>query len=122
MGEFAVYCNVRAPHRYMRFGALCLIANLNPGWGGEHVEVIGLSRGGRKVRTWMDARDLNNYRAKWCPETEGLVRRDKADCEKWAAALSRFANTPMRDMRPKEARDKSQELAQNEATPVAGAM
>jgi hypothetical protein len=105
--EFGVQCNVRAPHRFMRFGALCTIVNYNPGNGGDHVEVWGMTRGGRMTRTWIDARDLSNYRAKWIPDTG-------ADWQKWARSFEtkeaaaeqatwlqqNYGDTPMRDLRP----------------------
>ena len=65
---FGIKANIRAPHKFYRFGALCWITLQNPGGGSERIEVAGMSRGGRVVRAWVDARDLDNYRAGWLPD------------------------------------------------------
>lgn len=62
---YGVKANVKAPHRFLRFGGLCWVSLTNPGWAGAKIDVIGMSRGGRKVNTWVDARDLTNFRAGW---------------------------------------------------------
>jgi hypothetical protein len=62
---FGVKANVRAPHRFLRFGALVWLTLPNPGSGHERICVAGLSRGGRRVATYVDARDLHNYRPGW---------------------------------------------------------
>lgn len=106
--EFGIQCNVRAPHRFMRFGALCTIVNTNPGNAGEHLEVVGMSRGGKVARTWMDARDLSNYRAKWLPDREdsdlwigARCYATKEDAQARADFFqNRYGDTPMRDLRP----------------------
>jgi len=105
--EWGVQCNVRAPHRFMRFGAKCIVVDNNPGNGGEHVEVHGMSRGGRKVRTWMDARDLGNYRPIWIghrTDFNGDCARkyaSKEDAARFAAAMQKhYGDIPARDTRP----------------------
>lgn len=100
--EWGIVCSVRAPHRYMRFGAKCVVVNTNPGWAGEHLEVVGMTRGGRTTRTWIDARDLSNYRAAWIPPNkEGRIYSTKEDAAGRAAFFQeRYGDTPMRDLRP----------------------
>lgn len=107
MSEWGIQCNVRAPHRYMRFGAKCIVVNTNPGSAGEHMEVFGMTRGGRKTRTWMDARDLTNYRPVWIghrTDFNGECARKyetKEVAEEWAASFQeRYGSGPMRDTRP----------------------
>lgn len=65
---YGVKCNVRAPHRFMRFGALCWVHLTNPGGGNDRIQVVGLSRGGREVTTYIDTRDLHNFRPGWIPD------------------------------------------------------
>lgn len=104
--EFGVVCNVRAPHRYMRFGARCTIVNHNPGSAGEHMEVVGMTRGGHVTRTWMDARDLSNYRAAWVKEADdgmwvGARYGTKEEAQSRAEFYQeRYGTAPMRDLRP----------------------
>ncbi len=89
---YGVKCNIRAPHRFMRMGALCWLSLPNPGWGNERFEVTGMSRSGRMVTTWIDARDLTNFRAGWIPDNEyPALRRfpfdSKEAAQEWADAI-----------------------------------
>lgn len=95
---YGIKANIRAPHRFMRMGALCWIVNTNPGSGGENVEVVGMSRGGRTVRTWISARDLTNFRVAWAhDESNSLHESDREKLKGVAALLSaEWASKPVR--------------------------
>jgi hypothetical protein len=97
-GMYGIKCNVRAPHRFMRMGALCWVTNINPGSAGEHVEVIGLSRGGRAVSPWMDARDLDNFRVGSTLDERRFLRgRSLDELQAIAADLqNRWSSGPVR--------------------------
>lgn len=102
---YGVKANIRAPHRYMRFGALVWISNCNYGNAQEKLQVVGLSRGGHKSITWVDARDLGNFRAGWFPDQqstandgdkEGFESREQA--EALAKSMQqRFGDQPVRE-------------------------
>jgi hypothetical protein len=87
--EYGIKCNVRAVHRFLRIGALCWVVNTNPGGGADHIEVFAMSRGGRMVKTWVDTRDLTNFRAAWAPDhiRRNAVGMTKEDAEGWAASV-----------------------------------
>lgn len=108
---YGVKANIRAPHRFMRMGALCWIANLNPGSSGERLEVIGLSRGGRKVLTWILAADLTDFRVGWVPERPTFIQKSthrsagqcfahsfptRENAETWASVLTQWSSNPVR--------------------------
>lgn len=106
---YAVKANVRAPHRFLRHGALCWVINTNPGGGSDKIEVWAMSRSGRKVVTWVDARDLGNYRAGYIPaaDAEGPIPSPgerpaaafptREAAQAWADAMNKaFAAAPVR--------------------------
>jgi len=100
--SFSIKCNVKAPHRFMRMRALCWILNINQGGGGDRVEVEGITRGGRRCqRTWVDSRDLTNFRAAWIPDH---IRKrchcamTKKQAESLAKMLNeRYGDKPIRE-------------------------
>ena len=70
--------------------------------GGERVMVRGTSRSGRKVDTWVDSRDLKNFRAGWFSDSEEyrfaipFASRDEAQA--WADNMNRpFGAQPVRE-------------------------
>lgn len=96
---YGIKCNVRAPHRFMRMGALCWLVNRNPGGGGDRVEVVGMSRAGRIVHTWIDSRDLTNFRVAYasderkamqCWPHEELVKLAASLQERWGGGSIRL--------------------------------
>lgn len=107
---YGVKANVRAPHRFLRYGGLCWVSLTNHGVGGAKIEVIGMSRGGRKVNTWVDARDLTNYRAGWIREFDpyDYAGRDsypavpipwdsRKQAQRWADGMNEtFGSQPVR--------------------------
>jgi hypothetical protein len=99
---FGVKANIKAPHKFMRMGALCWVTLSNPGGGNDRFEVMGLSRGGRTVTTWIDARDLKNFRAGWIqdgeyPEQPRLSFGTRESAQDWADGLNeRFGAQPVR--------------------------
>lgn len=95
---YGIKCNVKAPHRFLRMGALCWMRNTNQGWYNERFPVLGTSRGGRIVDTWVDARDLTNFRPGFVfKENERVdwLTRDEAQamCDDLNA---RFGSQPVR--------------------------
>lgn len=96
---FGVKANVRAPHRFLRFGALCWLVLTNPGGGNDRFQVRGMSRGGRMVETWVDARDLTNYRAGWVHDDAQDVFpfETREAAQEWADAMGAcYAADPVR--------------------------
>ena len=95
---YGVKANIRAPHRFLRFGALCWVTLLNNGWGNERLMVTGLSRSGRRVESWVDARDLHNWRAGWFPDHgEPIPFDSREDAEAFAEAMNElYASQPVR--------------------------
>ncbi len=65
---YGVKANIKATHRFLRLGSLCWIYLLNPGWANTKLQIIGRTRSGRLVETWIDSRDLENFRAGWLRE------------------------------------------------------
>jgi len=112
---YGVKANVRAPHRFLRFGALCWLANTNSGSGNERFQVSGMSRDGRIVQTWIDARDLENFRAGWFPEgREGskfpFDTREQA--QEWAEAVAgAYSSDPVRPHAASFGRPETQKTA-----------
>lgn len=95
--DWGVKANIKAPHRFMRHGALVWVYLANPGWAGERVMVRGLSRGGRWVQTWIDARDLANFRAGWTHQDLGALWPTRDDAQAWADSMNeRFGEQPAR--------------------------
>jgi hypothetical protein len=105
---YGVKANVRAPHKYLRMGALCWVSLTNAGGGNDRITVLGMSRGGRMVRTYVDARDLNNYRAGWHPgenfpyDTWKFTWPSKDEAQSWADAMN--ATYGQQDVRPHAAK------------------
>lgn len=100
---FGVKMNVRAPHRYLRMGGLCWLYNTNNGWGNERFMVVGMSRGGRRVETWIDARDVHNLRAGWIDD-RGLLGKwrypfdTREEAQAWADAINAaYCSGPVRE-------------------------
>lgn len=99
---YGVKANVKAPHRFLRMGSLCWILLTNPGWGGERVMVRGISRGGRRVSTYVDARDLQNFRPGWFPDAvqyHGAIPfESREEAAQWASTMNeRFGEQAVRD-------------------------
>lgn len=59
---YGIKMNVKAPHRFLRMGALCWLNEPNLGCGSERIRIWGMSRGGRMVQAWVNPRDLHTYR------------------------------------------------------------
>jgi hypothetical protein len=101
---YGVKFNVRAPHRFLRMGALCWLRNTNNGSGNARFQIVGMSRRGRQVEAWVDARDLTNYRAGWFPDSDDVTQggqrfpfATREEAEAWAAAISAaYAAGPVR--------------------------
>ena len=68
-------CNYAEATRSAVQGALCFICNTNPGNGGERIEVLVRSRGGRWIRKWEPLRRLTNFRYKTLPASHPLYSR-----------------------------------------------
>ncbi len=66
--EYGIKCNVIHSHRFLRLNAACWVLRFNTGDGSMRVEVIGLSIGGREIRTWIALKQLGRFRAAWMPE------------------------------------------------------
>lgn len=65
---YGLKCNVKGRHKFLRSGALCWVILTDGGGGWSRLFVEGLSRSGRKVRTWVDSRDLTKFRPGWFAE------------------------------------------------------
>jgi hypothetical protein len=110
---YGVKANVKAPHKFLRMGGLCWMLLLNPGWGGEKVMVRGVSRGGRKVDTWVDSRDLTNFRAGWVPDngwdkqqSPPMPFDSREAAQAWADGMNEcFGSQPVREHAAKFGRD-----------------
>ena len=107
---YGVKANVKAPHKFLRMGGLCWVMLTNPGWGGEKVMVRGTSRGGRKVDTWVDSRDLKNFRAGWFSDSEeyrfAIPFASREEAQAWADDMNkRFSSLPVREHAAKFGRD-----------------
>lgn len=59
--------NVRVACNVFSVGALCYVVYDNPGGGSDRVKVLGRSRGGRWVETWIAMSRLHNFRFKAIP-------------------------------------------------------
>jgi hypothetical protein len=96
---WSVKANVKAPHRFMRMGAKCWITNANYGGAADKIEIVGLSRSGRQVRTWIDSRDLINFRPGWVTDdSDYKLFVDKADAQKLCDWLNKaYGNQPIRE-------------------------
>lgn len=108
---YGVKANVKAPHRFLRIGGLCWVLLTNPGGGGEKVMVRGTSRGGRKVDTWIDARDMQNFRTGWFPDAKqyhfAFPFNSREEADAWAAGMNvRFGSQPVREHAAKFGGDK----------------
>ena len=66
--EWGVHCNVAEPRKASRTGAKAWIMLCNPGWGGERLEILVRSRGGREIVIWEARKHLKDFRAGWVPE------------------------------------------------------
>lgn len=98
---YGVKANMKAPHKFLRMGGLCWIKLTNPGWSGAKVMVRGTSRSGRKVDTWVDSRDLKNFRAGWFSDSQeyrlAIPFGSREEAEAWAADMNeRFGDQPVR--------------------------
>jgi len=92
---YGVKMNVRAVHRFLRLGSLCWVQNTNNGWGNDRFLVLGISRGGRRVETWVNARDVTNARAGWIPEESPAFPFDSREhADRFAAQVN--ARAPRR--------------------------
>ncbi len=54
-------------NRYVKRGAKCFILFDNPGGGGERVKVSCISRGGRRIETFVGKTKLYNFRCGYIP-------------------------------------------------------
>ena len=107
---YGVKANVKAPHRFLRMGGLCWMLLLNPGNGSEKVQVRGMSRSGRRVNTWIDARDLTNFRAGWFKEDPAKICpmpfKSQDEAQAWADGMNeRFGIQPVREHAAKFGRE-----------------
>ena len=92
--SFGVKMNVRARHKFLRMGGLCWLVNTNIGWANERFIIWGMSRGGRNVETWVDARDVHKLRPGWIADND--QRRfpfdTKEQAQRWADVVgTRYA-------------------------------
>lgn len=99
---FGVKANVKAPHRFLRSGAVCWVRLANQGNGGERLYVRGMSRSGRVVSTWVDARDLHNFRPAWVQPSTGYWHSmpfdTKEQAQAWADQMNAmYGQTPVRE-------------------------
>lgn len=98
---YGVKANIKAPHRFLRMGSLCWLSLPNPGGGADRIMVVGMSRGGRKATTWVDSRDLNNFRPGWISNPDAMPYRhtfqSKEDAQDWSDSMShRYGEQPVR--------------------------
>ena len=63
----AVACNYAIATKMVSLGSLAYLINENPGWGGERVQILARSRGGRWIRKWEASWRLHNFRFKTIP-------------------------------------------------------
>jgi hypothetical protein len=71
----AVACNYAIATNVCGLGSLVYLINENPGWGGERVQVLARSRGGRWIRKWEAAWRLHNFRFKNLPPENPIYER-----------------------------------------------
>ncbi len=97
---YGVKCNVKTAHKFLRLGALCWVLNHNKGNGSVRCEVLGLTRGGRRVRVWVNSMDLKNFRAAWVPQSvldQPYYGMSKQEAEELAVDLeAEFGSKPIR--------------------------
>jgi hypothetical protein len=97
---YGVKANVKAVHRFLRLGALCWVVLPNPGNAGEKLNVLGMSRGGRKVCCWVSAIDLENFRPGWFMETSTskvIPFHSKEVADDWCNYMNEtYGNRPVR--------------------------
>jgi hypothetical protein len=68
-------CNYAEGTSECRKGALCYVANENPGSGGERVELLVRSRGGRWIRKWEARHRLERWRIRTVPPAHPLYEQ-----------------------------------------------
>lgn len=86
--DHCVVANVRRVGGILRTGAKVVILNTNPGWGGDRVEVYGISRGGRAVEAWVSRGHLTGFRRAHCTGLTGQAMRfTRADADRWAMRM-----------------------------------
>lgn len=83
---WVIVANVKGHHRVLRTGARVEVTRMWSGGGLERVEVRGLSRGGRRVNIWINAKRLRNVRVGWSNQHLAL-RFDRAEAERYAEIL-----------------------------------
>ena len=98
---FGVKANVKAPHRFLRSGAVCWVRLANQGNGGERLYVRGMSRSGRVVSTWVDARDLHNFRPAWLHDSDpywyAIPFDTREEAQAWANTMNmHYGGQPIR--------------------------
>lgn len=78
-GKYAIVANVAGADSCLRFGARVVVQTIpgNP----DHVEVRGLSRGGRPVTKWVVSSRLERFRPAWehRPPPLSFTTREEAD-------------------------------------------
>ena len=62
--EYGLVANISRTHRFLRTGCKVWVREIK----GAQVGVIGMTRGGRNVCTWVNRSYLSNYRCAWLPE------------------------------------------------------
>lgn len=99
---FCLKANMKAPHKFIRRGALCWVTFTNPGSAGDKIKVLCISKGGRTVHTFTSAQDLCNFRAAFAPEhirkhlTYSLQTKEYFT-EVAESFNERYGNQPIRD-------------------------
>lgn len=71
----AVVCNYAVATKTSSLGSLAYLINENPGWGGERVQILARSRGGRWIEKWEAAWRLHNFRFKTIPPQKPVYER-----------------------------------------------
>lgn len=93
---FGVKANIKQ-HKFLRKNACCWILMLYPANIGERLLVRGLSKGGRKVTTWVSVRRLKDFRAGWFYQDSGDIygcappASSRCDAENLASMLNTLA-------------------------------
>jgi hypothetical protein len=78
----ALACNYAVATKSCRQNALCYVINPNPGWGGERVQLLARSRGGRWIQKWEVRWRLHNFRVKTVVPEQSIFN-DIPDWPEW---------------------------------------
>jgi hypothetical protein len=72
--SYGIKANISASHQFLRMGSLCWLHNYSIS---GRIQITGMSRGGRKVKTWAAPKILSNFRVGWIENNPPFPLSDK---------------------------------------------